>query len=54
MKSMMSTMYNANEKNFNYENLEFLGDTVLKLLASIQIFCDYPGYDEGCLHISRA
>ena len=52
-KSLMSRMYAHNEKDFSYENLEFLGDTVLKLLTSMEMYCDHPNYDEGCLHISR-
>lgn len=34
---------------FNYERLEFLGDTCLKYLASVQIFFDHPEAPEGVL-----
>ena len=40
--------------SFNYESLEFLGDTVLKLLATIEVFYENPSFEEGQLHIERS
>ena len=34
MKSLTSKMYDHNDPEFNYEILEFFGDTILKLLTS--------------------
>ena len=33
----------------NYERLEFLGDSLLKYYASVQLFAQYPRWDEGRL-----
>jgi dsRNA-specific ribonuclease len=38
----------------NYEVYEFLGDAVLKLLGSIEVFVEYPLSMEGDLHLRRA
>lgn len=37
----------------NCETLEFIGDSVLKLLASIEVFISNPGHSERALHIKR-
>jgi dsRNA-specific ribonuclease/ERCC4-related helicase len=39
---------------FNYERLETMGDSVLKLLTTIYLFKRYPEYTEGDLHAARA
>ena len=54
MKAFTSTMHENSNQEFNYESLEFLGDTVLKTLATIQIFNDNPQFEEGDMHIGRA
>ena len=53
MKALTSKMYNCNTLDFNYEVLEFIGDTVLKLLTTIQIFNDNPTFEEGQIHVER-
>jgi len=45
--------YGHNNPHFNYEILEYFGDSVLKLLATIEVFLLEPKYDEGSLHIER-
>ena len=40
-----------NKKNKNYERLEFLGDRVLSLVISEQLFLKYPNENEGALSI---
>lgn len=37
----------------NYERLEFLGDTYLKMATSISIFCLKPDDDEYDYHVNR-
>lgn len=34
--------------------LEFLGDAILKLLSSMEVFVEYPFVNENILHTSRA
>lgn len=36
----------------NYQRLEYLGDVVLKLMATINVFCDHPTYTEGALSVA--
>ncbi|KAJ7601032.1 hypothetical protein C8J56DRAFT_24327 [Mycena floridula] len=38
---------------YDYERLEMLGDSFLKYLASIYVFCDDPMRGEGALHMAR-
>lgn len=47
MNALTSKMYNNNTIDFNYEVLEFIGDIVLKLLTTIQVFNDNPTFEEG-------
>ena len=37
----------------NYEGLEFFGDTILKMLATVQVFFEFPEAEEGTLHVER-
>lgn len=37
----------------NYERLEFLGDTFLKMATSISLFCQRPDDDEYDYHVNR-
>jgi hypothetical protein len=53
LRCITSRMYKSN-KNENYEQYEFIGDCVLKLLATIETFTTKPSADEGELHLSRA
>lgn len=46
-------MYKSN-KNDNYEEYEFIGDVVLKMLSTVQVFLDKPRADESELHLTRA
>lgn len=39
---------------YNYERLEFLGDSVLNLIVSKYLYCKYPQYEEGDLTKLRA
>lgn len=42
--------YETNKENApDYERLEFLGDSVLRLVMSNFLFEKYPDFDEGCL-----
>ncbi|KAJ7937137.1 ribonuclease III [Mycena leptocephala] len=38
---------------YDYERLEFLGDSFLKYLSSIYVFVNEPSNKEGALHIAR-
>ena len=40
--------------NLNYERLEFLGDAVLELVVSRELFARYPKADEGLLTKMRS
>ena len=40
--------------NYNYERLEFLGDSVLNLIVSKYLYSKYPQYEEGNLTKLRA
>ncbi|KRX01029.1 Ribonuclease III domain [Pseudocohnilembus persalinus] len=42
-----------NDNYENYERQEFLGDTVLKLLTTVQIFSQNPNYDEEIMTLKR-
>lgn len=37
----------------NYERLEFLGDSFLKMATSISLFCKHPDDDEYDYHVNR-
>lgn len=37
----------------NYERLEFLGDSFLKMSTTIALFCQEPGHDEFFYHVDR-
>ena len=37
----------------NYERLEFLGDSFLKMATSISLFCQKPDNDEYDYHVNR-
>lgn len=43
-----------NDLEYNYERLEFLGDSVLSLLVSDYLYRKYPKYEEGKLTKLRA
>lgn len=49
-QALTSAMYQSYE---NYETLEFLGDTVLKVLGTLQIFCENQTSNEHDMHVSR-
>lgn len=36
----------------NYQEMEFLGDACLQLIASHYIYYDFPGHNEGHLTVS--
>ena len=40
--------------NYSYERLETLGDSVLKILATIHVTVKYPNYYEGQLTVTRS
>lgn len=48
--ALMSRKYNIMN---NYERLEFFGDTILKALSTIQVFCENENQMERILHIER-
>jgi dsRNA-specific ribonuclease len=41
-------------KTENYEEYEFIGDVVLKMLSTVELFLLKPQFDESSLHIARA
>lgn len=43
-----------NDLDYNYERLEFLGDSVLSLIVSEYLYEKYPNYEEGKLTKLRA
>lgn len=45
----MALTHPSEEKTYNYERLEFLGDAVLELAISEWLYRDYPNYSEGKL-----
>lgn len=53
LRAITSKKYKSNKAE-NYEEHEFIGDCVLKLLATIQTFIELDKYDEGDLHLERA
>lgn len=53
LRSITSRIYKSN-KHENYEEYEFIGDCVLKLLATIEAFVEEPKHEEGELHLARA
>lgn len=48
--SLQSAMYNYQD---NYDRYEFLGDCVLKMLSTVQVFMDFPEADENILNMKR-
>ena len=44
----------SNQKGFNYERLEFIGDAIIDLTVSIWLFNKYSKSDEGILTKNRA
>ena len=52
-KVLTSRMYKFSKFD-NYEEYEFIGDVVLKMLSTVQIFLEKPDCNESELHISRA
>jgi dsRNA-specific ribonuclease len=53
LRSLTSKIY-KHHKSENYEEFEFIGDVVLKYLATIQIFLERTTAEEGEMHIGRA
>ncbi|WP_295611813.1 ribonuclease III [uncultured Methanobrevibacter sp.] len=49
-----SSYGSKHDLNYNYERLEFLGDSVLNLIVSKYLYCKYPQYEEGKLTKLRA
>lgn len=45
---------NENNKNYNYQRLEFLGDAILQTYVSLWLYKKYPKCDEGFLTIERS
>lgn len=43
----------AAQESTNYQRLEFLGDAVLKLCTSIQLFAEFPLWHEGLLSMKK-
>ncbi|ESZ96850.1 RNase3 domain-containing protein [Sclerotinia borealis F-4128] len=39
--------------NLNYQRLEFLGDTILKLCTSVQLMAEFPRWHEGYLSLMK-
>ena len=39
----------VNDLNYNYERLEFLGDSILSLIVAEYLYNKYPNYEEGKL-----
>ncbi len=53
LKVLTSRMYKFSKVD-NYEEYEFIGDVVLKMLSTVQVFLDRPTGDESELHLARA
>jgi dsRNA-specific ribonuclease len=51
LTALSSKKYNSKE---NYDRLEFLGDTILKLLSTIEVFASKISANEFELHHERA
>lgn len=54
IKAFTSTEYSSNDKRNNLERYEFLGDTVLKCLATTQTYFAAKTKMENELHVRRA
>lgn len=53
LRALTSKIY-KHLKSENYEEFEFIGDVVLKFLATMQIFLEKTVAEEGEMHIARA
>lgn len=54
LQTCFRTAQNSSEIEENYEIFEFFGDTILKLIATVEVFFDYPNVTERVLTIKRA
>lgn len=52
-RALTFTSADGKEKSSNYERLELLGDSVLKLASTIRLFADNPYANEGWMHAER-
>ena len=53
LKVLTTKMYKF-DKEENYEEYEFIGDVVLKMLSTVQIFLEKREAEESELHLARA
>ena len=49
-----SSYATLHDLDYNYERLEFLGDSVLSLIVSEYLYKKYPNYEEGQLTKKRS
>ena len=49
-----SSYATVHDLDYNYERLEFLGDSVLNLIVSEYLYKKYPDYEEGELTKKRS